>query len=356
MRSINATLKAAIATGSIDMVARLKVYISGVYYTSLQVFKYSLSGTELDVTVADLIPASNSPDDIKLVLERGVMIIGVEYVLDTGKFSPKTGAATNAVGVGIIKTSVKAHIVPSKRVTFAGDVSYRTAITSFCTAIGKTPVFIHDAAAHWNYQFLPTGKVYTTNNAQAFLTLLRQKYLIYGADNGSEQMIFYYALEIPATQANIQPLIYDADVGFYQSRRFLSRDENNTVRYGGSVDDPLYNLGFILSTENQPAIHYQNQAIAFTIPINLEYQCGDAYNVDNGNFYVYPAEVVEVFDPKQSPSWALDISQLVYFSGTEGGALPSTIEAAAPYTPLNTNTFDHVLSADDNNIQAAMQT
>lgn len=36
--------------------------------------------------------------------------------------------------------------------------------------------------------------------------------------------------------------------------------------------------------------------------------------------------------------------------------MPSTIEAAAPYTPLNTSTFNNVLSDKDNNIQSAMET
>jgi hypothetical protein len=50
------------------------------------------------------------------------------------------------------------------------------------------------------------------------------------------------------------------------------------------------------------------------------------------------------------------IGQLIYFAATEGGALPSTIEASAPYTPLNVASFNHVLDASDNNIQAAMMT
>jgi hypothetical protein len=50
------------------------------------------------------------------------------------------------------------------------------------------------------------------------------------------------------------------------------------------------------------------------------------------------------------------IEPLCWFANTEGGALPSTIEAAAPYTPLHTGSFDGVLSPADNNLQAAMET
>jgi len=50
------------------------------------------------------------------------------------------------------------------------------------------------------------------------------------------------------------------------------------------------------------------------------------------------------------------IELLEWFNSTEGGAMPSTIEAAAPYTPLATGNFDRVLSVNDNNLQAAMET
>lgn len=44
------------------------------------------------------------------------------------------------------------------------------------------------------------------------------------------------------------------------------------------------------------------------------------------------------------------------FHNTEAGALPSTIERVSNYTPLSTGTFDGILSASDNNLQAAMDT
>jgi hypothetical protein len=52
----------------------------------------------------------------------------------------------------------------------------------------------------------------------------------------------------------------------------------------------------------------------------------------------------------------MTITDTQWLTNTEGGALPSTIEAAAPYTPLNTSKFANVLSEQDNNIQAAMET
>ena len=356
MRTINATLKSAIATGSIDFIARLRVYVSGVYYATLQVLDYKLTGTELEVTAYGLIPASNAPDDIKIILERGVTIAGYEYTLLSSKFTPKTGAASVADNVGIISTTVQAHIVPDKRITFAGDVSYQTAITSFCTAIGKTCSFKRPGDAYWAYQFLPTGRIYTANNAQAFLTFLHQKYFIYCCDNGSEELMFYHALAAPAKDAYLLPALYKASVGYYQKRRYLARDENNTVRYGGGATDPIHNLGFVKSTENLPTNYSQLQPVSFELPISLEYQDGDCFDVDDGNYYMFPAEVTEIFDTKHSPSWYLTIAQRLYFSSTEGGALPSTIEAAAPYTPLNTSKFNGTLSAADNNLQAAMET
>ena len=40
------------------------------------------------------------------------------------------------------------------------------------------------------------------------------------------------------------------------------------------------------------------------------------------------------------------------FTTTEGGPLPGTIEAAAPYTPVNVSMFVANLNSGDNNLQA----
>jgi hypothetical protein len=356
MRTIDATLKSALATGSFDFFAKLLIYYNGNLASTLDVKSYKLSGTQLEVSAFGLVPASNTPDQVKLILKRGVKISGTDYYLSTGKYSPNTGKIDVGDNVGVMLSTVQAHIIPRKRVSFAGDVSYRTLITSLCTAIGKTPVFYRSGDAYWDYQFLPTGRVFTTNNAQSILSVLRQKYFIFARDNGNEEIFFYYALVTPASVASLLPSIYHSGADYLEKRYFLARDENNSVRYAGTATDPIHNLGFIKSTESLPAYYSQRNPISFDYPINLEYEDGDTYSVDDGNFFVYPAQVVETFDTKKNPSLFLTISQLEYFSSTEGGALPSTIMAAAPYTPLDVSSFNGILDANDNNLQAAMQT
>jgi hypothetical protein len=77
----------------------------------------------------------------------------------------------------------------------------------------------------------------------------------------------------------------------------------------------------------------------------------------------HPIEVVEEFvaegegGRKARPyAWSTTITQAKVFANTAGGALPSTIERVANYTPLNTGNFDGILTANDNNVQAAMDT
>jgi hypothetical protein len=54
------------------------------------------------------------------------------------------------------------------------------------------------------------------------------------------------------------------------------------------------------------------------------------------------------------PRWNTIITANEIFGNTAGGAMPSTIERVSNYTPLNTSNFAHVLSSNDNNLQAAM--
>ncbi len=69
------------------------------------------------------------------------------------------------------------------------------------------------------------------------------------------------------------------------------------------------------------------------------------------------AQVSEVLDlSKRSMPWRMLLSNTKWLNNTAGGPLPSTIEQATPYTPLNTSRFDNLLSYRDNNIQAALET
>jgi hypothetical protein len=89
----------------------------------------------------------------------------------------------------------------------------------------------------------------------------------------------------------------------------------------------------------------------------LKYRTGDQITITRPNFTTTRRfKVTEVLDLQSTPAWYMILEPLEWFGSTEGGPLPSTIEAAAPYTPLATGNFDGVLSANDNNLQAAMET
>jgi hypothetical protein len=353
MRTIDATLQAALATGHFTAYIKLRVYRDGILVGQpLQVTKYKLTGNHLTVTVNGMIVVSNTPEQIKVILDRGITSGGVNYILSTSSFTPINGTIEYLTPKQLsISTTLEASLIPPRYISTNGWNAYGTVIEDFCFALGKTAVFKNPGAAYWAYQFLPTGKSVTFNNANNFLALLRQKYFIFACDNGNDEILFYQAFDIPAQDAAISSTLAQVGTGYFQSRRYFSKDEVSALRYAGTAGDQLHNLGFLHSTASLPSYFQQRQPVSVQLPLNLNYQCGDYYSID-GNFNCFPAEVTEVFDPKASPGWSIYISQLEYFTNTEGGALPSTIERVSNYTPLATGNFHGNLDASINNLQA----
>jgi hypothetical protein len=71
---------------------------------------------------------------------------------------------------------------------------------------------------------------------------------------------------------------------------------------------------------------------------------------------LYPATITEIFDPKLSNiPWRIEVAQEDMFTNTTGGAMPSTIERVAAYTPLVSSGFDGNLTPEINNLQALAQ-
>jgi hypothetical protein len=354
MRTVDATLKTALATGHFVPYFALRVFRNGSLLNTLPVMKYKLTGTHLSITVRGMVVVSTSLDAVKVILDRGITSQGTNYILSSSKFSPIKGTI-EYLGYPrylAITTALEASLVPPKPISFAGDVSYHDAITSFCTAIDKTAVFKVPGAAYWSYKFLRTGRTVTFNDANRFLPLLRQKYFIFACDNGSEEILFYQAFD-PPVSPDAQPtsLLSEIGTGYFQRRRFMARDEVGSVRYAGTAGDAIHNLGFLESTAAMPSYYDQRQPISVKWGVNLDYQDGDYQRVDD-SYDVFPTEVTEVFDPKASPGWCTVVSQTEYFANTEGGALPSTIERVSNYTPLNVSTFNKNLDSSVNNIQA----
>ena len=355
MRTLDATLQSVLATFHFVPYFKLKVYRNGALLTTLDVLKYKLTGTHLSVTTRGLISISTAPDWIKVVLERGIVSNGTAYVLDSSKFTPISGSVERLTSKSLyVSTTIEAELVSPKAVSFDGSTSYQTVITSFCTAIGKTPVFKNPGAAYWASQFMPNGTTVTLADARSFLPLLQEKHLIFASDNGGEAILFFCAVDIPAGNydASIDPILYNLGTGYYARRRYMATDENNVVTYAGTVGDRLFNLGYKYDADPFPSVYSQAQLLDFTLPINLQYQDGDKFGIDGNNYTMYPAQVIETFDPKASPGWQVKVKQLQYFGDTEGGSLSSDLSIKTPYMPVNTSMFNHILGPATNNIQS----
>jgi len=231
--------------------------------------------------------------------------------------------------------------------------------------VASSQITYEGAAAWKNYQFYPTGKTVVVSPAKKLFTLLQQKYLVFATENlwdgAADNLFFFVATDTRATDYTFTDLLFEGNE-HNETRRLISRDEANTVHSNGSATAAIHNLGFLLSTASQPtntANPYVG-ARSSKIPVHLKYRTGDKAicNGDGSNMNAFNSRinVIEIFDPKSTPAWYQIIEALVWYGATEGGPMPSTIEAAAPYTPLATGNFDGVLTSNDNNLQAAMET
>lgn len=122
--------------------------------------------------------------------------------------------------------------------------------------------------------------------------------------------------------------------------------------------NPVHNLGFMPSTATEPTKYSHPRPPKFApFPVHLKYQSSDVITVNllptAETYDLLCAEVIEELNlDYPTLPWRMTISDTQWLTNTEGGALPSTIEAAAPYTPLNTSKFNKILDETINNLQA----
>jgi photosystem II stability/assembly factor-like uncharacterized protein len=119
----------------------------------------------------------------------------------------------------------------------------------------------------------------------------------------------------------------------------------------------VHNLGFMPSTATEPTKYSQARAPVFApFLVNLKYQSSDHITVNllptDATYKLLCADVTEELDLKQSRlPWRMTITDTQWLTNTEGGALPSTIERVAAYTPLVTSDFNGLLDETINNLQ-----
>jgi hypothetical protein len=349
MRTLAAEL-AAVNNGNYPVVFRVKTWQGrgvSLQANTTKILGFHISRTEIRVETE---PLSTTQNYIQLL--RGALINGVEYLIGTTYYTIyKTELLRN-------KTIFYASLIPRQYVSVAGDDTYENVLTAFCTAIGLTPQFKNPTAAFWDYQFYPAGRSLTLNDARGIVSILRQKYLITVSDQEGDIIQFAGYLDSTSADVTAPPILNNPYIKFtseVSAKQFIWRDEANTTHQSGSLTIPAHNLGYLESTDDPPAVSENAGNIAYEGQVDLRITNDDIiYNDENE--LVMQADVIETFDRAKDPSWMLNLQQSTPISSTEGGALPSTIQAAAPYTPLNVSNFNHVLSANDNNIQAAMET
>jgi hypothetical protein len=247
--------------------------------------------------------------------------------------------------------------------SIAANSDYETVIETALTGASGTIVPSYEGAAGWKaYQFYPTGKSIILSPRKKLFTILQQKYLIFATEDGwdgaNNNMFFFVATDTRATDYTITDLLFTT-TDHEETRRLISRDEASVIRSNGSATAIIHNLGFLHSTASLPTNAANGLIGAHTskVPVHLKYRTGDQITITRPNFTTTRRfKVTEVLDLASTPAWYMILEPLAWFGGTEGGPLPSTIEAAAPYTPLATGNFDGVLSANDNNLQAAIET
>lgn len=363
-RTLNATLEAALDSGNFTFYSLLTVKEVGFgIERTAQPVSFKLSGIEMDVKYSaldhDVYDGYSYPEELSFMLTRGVTIAGINYTIDSSYYF-----GVSSEWDGVFET-IHASMLPNTKYSAAGDGTYKAVLDAICVANGKTAIYKNPTAAWLSYQFLPTGKTLDMNKASNLLNLIKQKYLIYACDNGSDQILFCsVASDSTALDhtLNIEKLKLNANLRNY--RRFLSRDEAATIHYSGNAAAPLWNLGFLHSTAAHPAFSNSGGIEILPIAPHLKYLSFDNFQFNFAANYpditytstgIALAWVEEVFDPKAKIAWHIKVSSFDWGKGAEGGALPGTIERVAAYTPLVSTGFDGNLTPAVNNLQAFAQ-
>jgi hypothetical protein len=358
MRTLNAGLEAAF--DSLHVAAYIRVHIGSgdaeELAFSVKPLKYKLSALEASVTCQA--PSTDVSQMTKFYIERGAILSGTPETIKSAFFRVRRIFFDGRL------ITLEGHVFQHNLKASIGLSTYETEIESVLSDSAIIDTYEDDTDAWLDYRFLPSGRV--LNDNKYFFTLLRQKYLIFAREEGHSlvggleehfsTLKFFVASETLAVQYTITDQLFKFNAGSEQ-RYFLWRDEAGTIHTEGSNTLPLHNLGYIESTDDPPPnVPSPLRGSKAVVPIHLKYQTGDYVTINSGGSelqtFTGRIEVTEILDTSKEPAWYCEIEPLNFFSNTEGGALPSTIERVAAYTPLVTSNFDGLLDETVNNLQA----
>lgn len=336
-RTINATLEAALASGSYDVY--LKVSLIGYDATSLvlsttNITKYKLTPKdELFVQAVHTYTVDdyNYQKYTRVYIERGVTISGTNYYVRSSLFY-----IDQIVGDGYT-IEVYANRI-AKRKLLDTTTSYNDVFTSFDTG-NYTLKPATDTI--FDNRFYETGAYIQLDNQRELREVVRQKAFIGFTDNGNDKLLYYsarlyenashfdYDIEVEQlvkSKHKIDP--FDALASSLRAHIGLMWvDETGTVgRASGSYANlPVHNIGFLETTGVKPSPNGTNAYISLpiliekiAIPMNLTYMNGDFVTItssNNGRSVAGVLQVTEYLDTAKTPAWGLEIELWDFVNG-----------------------------------------
>jgi len=355
-RTVDASLTAALASGSFQTYFRLRIGENTIFSIT-DIFSFKLSPLELEIKFysSSAISASPNSPQSHVFLDRGAVINGTPVYVSTSDLRTYSLFSNNGI------YTLKAHVFQKTRLfsnIVAGGDTYQNVITNVCAQFGKTAVFKDTLAAYLAFQFFPTGTYVELSDVQKFFTLLRQKYFIYAVDKGSNQILFSSEISNSPNPADhtVVDILYNYDKTV-EGRYLVAHDENGTQRLGGSIDTPIHNMGFLLSTNAFPSSSDSKVlgSKSSRLAPNLNYLSGDAFYISNIPRYNFH-EVTEEFNQEQTPAWNIVLNDMPFYGNTSGGNTVPKVAEIGNYLELNTSNFDNVLSTSDTDNQQAFDT
>jgi len=373
-RSVDATLLAALPTAAGTFICKVqfKRAATSETITTLRSFEINEGRLTAKVTIPKVYaPTTVNPqplNDTIFQISRGLNIQGTDYYFASSWF------VLQSIERDDYNITYHGHIFKSSRYTTAADVAANTVISnvlanSYVSGLGYSNTITYPSDVEWwkTIKFYPAGRTLVLQNIESFNSILNQKYILNLIDTGGNVLMPHDNGQInqyePIT-AVVTPITQCVEFSYslraILTKYYIWRDEANTVHTSGSSARPQHNLGYIESTVTPFTLdEYDSSKLLATLaPPDLRLTISDYIQITSpaGTVLLDWFRIKETFDPTKKIPWFQTLESMALLSNTEGGPMPSTIEAAAPYTPLNVTNFNAVLSANDNNIQAAMDT
>jgi len=358
MRTLDPVLQAAMDSGNFTPIVRAAVLDPDDHSVEqyLDLVSYKINGLDIEIEFYD--PSGTFSDSVSL--ERGAKVGGIEYTIFSGIYHLTNSFKVKGGKNGLY--SCKGSLIEPAAVNVAADVAYSTVISNVL-ALGTNVASYKDAFAAWKgYQFLAIGQFFHTTNIYTFFTILRQKYLIYAAENGPGSILFFSAADSLGIASQYTLTLTDRDTFAISSnhRQFIWKDEAGSLHQPGPATYPIHNLGYLESSASAPVVPENNfplDGTVLTVIPNLKYQSGDCVQFDPGiGGYALVKSVLDVTErydsTGKSPAWRMELRPLRYFSPTEAGQVDRSEQYTTSYAPLASSGFTGLLDNHVTNLQA----